>query len=909
MVKASPNKNNFNGGEVSKLVQQRTDMERYPSFMRYMRNCIATPQGPALGRSGTRFQHRARSNSKYSHIVPFVFSDEQANMLEFSDFTMRVLADAGTLTTGFKDITAIVSLSPFTFTSAVLAPLVAAGQQVAFTGFEDAASLEGVQSNITLVVGDDITTDLVLTNAVGSLATAQAAQVYQIVTPYSHNDVRNIVELQSIDAMYLFCKGYNIRKLERYGETDWRMSVFDMLDGPYLPEVDNGVYLTANTTANAVEIHAANIGVNGTASGGASAWNAFDDSLDSVWDSGANQSGTLIYVFNTAKVISGYTLYASRDNSNATYSAQAARPSTWLVEASVDGVTNWVTVDAQYGYALWKNYRTMHILLRNTTAYKGYRITITSLEELGPHTAKIARWVLKESGVQTVRLTASSISAVNRGKGFLSTDVGRLMRVMQSDAYWRWMRITAVVSTTVVDVDMKSEPLINLDRITRWRMGVFSDTTGWPVVGTFYDDRLCVGGAFDSPTSVGISAPQTYDLFSPTDTDNVITAANGMLIKPNTRNASPLRWLVGTDKGLILGFGSSEWVVTASTPNQTFSAVNIKATRTTSRGSAPVQPVSIDSQLLFVQANGKTLREYAYSFETDNFKSPSMTLFASHMGTPVFKQIVFAAEPHSIAWARRGDGTVVGLTYNREESVVGWHTHEFDAEIESIAVLPGPEAQDDLWAVTKRVVNSQDVRSIEKLMPFWGFDSTLATSYNVDCARRVTNIVESTTVYNARHFEGARVYGIADTKTFGYEESIYVVDGKFDLPFPAINVAYGLPYEVYGETVNFEAGAGEGTAQGKSKRVNNVTLAVWDTYGGEVGLTNEDTGEIEFTMMAGLYEQDADLIDVELFTGLIGPFNPPQGYGKKAAIIFRQTMPFPMNITAMYPQLATEDRG
>lgn len=908
-MKASPNKNNFNGGETSPLLWQRQDLERYPSFMRYMRNCVASPQGPAIGRSGTRLQHKAYSDTNYSHILPFVFSDSQTNVLEFSDFRMRVLADVGLLTTGFVAATAVVSTNPLVLTSAVLAPLLVANDQVSFSGFPLASSLEGVTANVISVAGNDITFNINYSGVAGVLAGASIAKVYSIVTPYSHNDVRNLIAVQSLDVLYLFCKGYAPYVLSRYGETDWRLSVYSFVDGPYMDEVNTGEYLTPSATGNAVEVHGANAGVNGVASGSATAWQAFDADLSTVFDSGVAQTGTLTYVFNVAKVISSYTLYASRNNADVTYSAQADRPSTWVFEASVDGATNWVTLDTQYGYALWRNFRTLSIPLNNTVAYRGYRVSVLNLEELGNHNAKIAKLVLREQGSQTLQLTLSNIAALNKGQGFKATDVGRLVRVFQADAYWRSLKITAYISPTVVTVALQTGgPLLNLDRITRWRVGVFSDTTGWPVTAAFYEDRLVMGGASETPTGVAISAPQAYNIHSPTDESGAVVADNGMFFKPNTRNATPLRWISDADKGLVIGFGSSEWIISAATSNAVFSAVNAKAKRTTARGSAAVNCVQIDNQILFAQSNGRTLREYTYSFDTDSFKAPSMSLFASHLGTARFKQIAYAAEPHSIAWVRRENDTVVGLTYNREENVVGWHTHDFTCAVESIAVLPGPEAQDDLWCVTRRVINGVPMRFIEKLMPFWSFDSLLVNAYNLDCARRVKYNVASSLVYNARHLEGSKVYGIADGIPFGYEENIVVTDGAFDIGFTAKDICFGIPYEVYGETVNFEAGQGEGTSQGKTGRIHNASVAVWSTYGGEIGIQNEDNGAYEFTKMEGLYTQDGDLNDIVLYTGMVGPFNPPQGYGKKASVIFKQTKPFPFNITAIYPQMAKEDR-
>jgi hypothetical protein len=68
---------------------------------------------------------------------------------------------------------------------------------------------------------------------------------------------------------------------------------------------------------------------------------------------------------------------------------------------------------------------------------------------------------------------------------------------------------------------------------------------------------------------------------------------------------------------------------------------------------------------------------------------------------------------------RREDGTVVGLTYNRDEGVVGWHRHDFGGYVESIAVLPQADGlQDALWLVVRRTINGVERRFVERLTRF-----------------------------------------------------------------------------------------------------------------------------------------------------------------------------------------------
>ena len=54
-----------------------------------------------------------------------------------------------------------------------------------------------------------------------------------------------------------------------------------------------------------------------------------------------------------------------------------------------------------------------------------------------------------------------------------------------------------------------------------------------------------------------------------------------------------------------------------------------------------------------------------------------MTLLAEHITDTGIVDVDYAQEPDSIYWAARTDGTLLGMTYHREEDVIAWHRHIF----------------------------------------------------------------------------------------------------------------------------------------------------------------------------------------------------------------------------------------
>ena len=313
----------------------------------------------------------------------------------------------------------------------------------------------------------------------------------------------------------------------------------------------------------------------------------------------------------------------------------------------------------------------------------------------------------------------------------------------------------------------------------------------------------------------------------------------------------------------------------------------------------------IDSQVVFVQRGGRTVREFTYVFEADGYRSPSMSQLASHIGVHPFAELEYAAEPHSVVWGRRADGTLAGLTYNRDENVVGWHRHSI-GNVKSITVIPSKsQLHDDLWLITVREVDGGPRRYIERLMPFWDFTFSMDDAHYIDSAL-VYEGDETRDVYGLDHLEGLEVYAYADNRAQG---PYVVTNGAIRLELAASRIKVGLGFESVGHLQRQTAGAGDGTAQGKPKRVHGLTLALWNSYGGEVGVYDPNEARYRFTEVE--YPSDyAELQEPVLYTGDIGPFMPDMVNDTEGLLAFRRPAHHlhPFNVVALLPQLHTQDR-
>jgi len=268
------------------------------------------------------------------------------------------------------------------------------------------------------------------------------------------------------------------------------------------------------------------------------------------------------------------------------------------------------------------------------------------------------------SGVGTGRtLTASSTTGINDGAGFKSSDVGRSVRMKDG-----WGVITAFTSTTQVTWQIKLD-IGSAAATTDWGLGAWSDDTGYPRTVSFFEQRLVFGGSTAYPQTIWASESGFYEHFhrgagDPADAFIYTIAANKVNV---------IRWLAPA-RDLVVGTAGGEFKVGRPT-GEPLQPDNVQITQQTTYGGYNTQPIQIGNSVLFVQRQRKKIREFSYRFEDDAYLAQDMTLLSEHITGTGITDVDYAQEPDSIYWAIRDDGTLLGLTYQRQEDVVAWHRH------------------------------------------------------------------------------------------------------------------------------------------------------------------------------------------------------------------------------------------
>lgn len=507
-------------------------------------------------------------------------------------------------------------------------------------------------------------------------------------------------------------------------------------------------------------------------------------------------------------------------------------------------------------------------------------------------------------------LTASSTTGVNGGAGFSANDVGRPIR-LKVGTNWAWGTITAYTSTTVVTVNWTTAPG-GTTASNLWRMGIWGTFNGYPRAVCFHQDRLMFGGVASYPNRIDGSNTGDYLNFAPSAADGTVADSNALSFNLASAKMNVINWMVSDEWGMLVGTASNEWVVAASTTQIALTPTNVNAKITTSYGSNGVPPVRMGKSTLFIQRTGRKLREMGYQFVVNTFQAPDVSIIGEHLTKGGLKQMSAQLAPQPVLWIVRNDGTFIGVSYDKEQDILGWHQHQLggysDAAqtlppvVESIAVIPSPDTtRDDVWLSVQRYVNGAVVRTVELLTKYWEDGDTLPNAFFVDCGATYSG-ASTTTVSGLTWLKGQTVSVLADGSV--HPTCVVNSSGVITLSRSASTVQVGLGYNSDGRTMRIEGGGADGTAQGKLKRIHRAIFRFFQSVGLNVQATSDASAYPE------PYRTSADKMDnpVALYTG-DKRWAWDGSYELEGQVFWRQSDPLPSNVLMVVAQLETQDGG
>jgi len=370
---------------------------------------------------------------------------------------------------------------------------------------------------------------------------------------------------------------------------------------------------------------------------------------------------------------------------------------------------------------------------------------------------------------------------------------------------WVWGVITAYTSATVVTATLKVVNtstlqlpgiLVNTNAITTWRLGTFSDTTGYPACGTYHEGRLALSGVIGN--RFDMSVPNDIFNFSPTAVDGTVSDANAISYTFNAKDINTIFWMTPQHTGMLCGTQAGEWLVQASSNNDPLTPTSCQAKRVTKYGSANVEPVEAPFATLFVARNNKKLFEYLADVFSGKFSGINVSLTGSHLTASGIAEIRYQKELTPVLWARMNDGTLAGMTYRRESAMLseqpafsGWHSHALGTGRSITSISIGPSVGGDLDTLTMVTFDSvNNIYYVELLTDLFPENGANTDAWFLDGATTpagsvLTGFGASATqleIYGLENYNGETITAYVA----GIDAGDYVVSsGTATIPLPA----------------------------------------------------------------------------------------------------------------------------
>ena len=827
----------FNRGLISALGLARIDLERTRLSSAIQSNFPPRVLGSMMLRPGLQYLGSTASNAA-TRYVPFVFSKTDTALLEFTDSLMRVwISDAlltrvsvsSAVTNGLftSDITSWTDNDESGGVSAHVAGgyLGLTGNGTAFAIRDQTVTVGAADQNVehalrvvihrgpvimrvgTSTTDDSYVTETRLQTGTHSLAftptgnfniqfksslkrqvlvdsvAVESSGTLTLPSPYTPSDLNSIRYDQSGDVVFIACKDYTQRRVERRTARSWSIVQYLPEDGPMRVENTGPITLTpaalsGNTTLTASAAFFKSTNAPST------------DNAGSVFRVTSN--GQIVTASLTAENTFSNPIRVTGVGGNRVF--KLIRSGTWSATITLQS-----SIVSDSGP--WTD---------ETPTYNGNGTT--NVDDTADN-----QIIWYRAGIKTGDFVSGTLSLeLNYGGGSI-------------DGY---CRVTGYTSPTVVDVEVIVD-FGGTDASDIWAECDWSDRRGWPTAVAFHEGRLWWVGKGKYWGSVS----DAYDVF-----DEFYEGDAGPINRSiGSGPVDNLNWLVSSER-LLGGGDGAVWSARSTGFDEPLTPSNFNLKAPVTQGSANVNALKVDRKAVFVQSSAT--RVFEMSMEADpsatDYGGIDLTQLVPEVGEPSIVRSAVQRQPDTRLHFVRSDGTVALLVFDRTENVLAWITIVSDGAgglIEDVVVLPAASGiEDQVYYVVKRTINGSTVRYLEK----WALESeAVGGALNKQADAFITYTGAATTnITGLSHLEGEEVIvwadgadvGTATSTAASWTYTYTVTGGAITLATAATNVCVGLPYKSQWKNGKLSLAAALGTPLTKRKRVNGLGMILANTH-------------------------------------------------------------------------------
>lgn len=661
----------FVAGEVAESYYGRADLEKYDLALAEAENWFVDYHGGISNVQGTTLVDFIQNADDGFRVYPFKFSDTLANkyMILLGPGYIRFVQEGSYVLETPKAVSAITFVSGSTrltiashgYSTNDLISVVTTGETVEMAA--QTYKITVIDANTILLINmfDNNVNYAAYTPYVSGMT---VARVYTITHPYATSAFANLKMQQVRDVMRVTHPDYKTYNLKRVSHTNWTLtqeSLSKPTNRPGKPSIsfsDNGVYSTG-FVITAVDIDG-NEGLPsdmGTVSGMGALETASNVSANVNWTAVPNTDYYNVY---RTRVIAGST----------------------------------VNRMFQVGYV---------------GRSRGNRFTDGGITPDFARTPPRNRNPFARRGIKYINIT-------NDGSGY-STTAGMTVSDPTGSGFVGYPIVNSgnVVGFQILDGgENYTNPVIT---ITGGGSG-FTYTVELtdavdvdPSTSIVYQQRQIYAGPRSNPLTVYGSKPGKLSDFA---TSEILVASDSFSHEIDSENFSPIRHLIATRGGLIVMSSGGIWLMAGSQSNA-ITATDVQADLNVFTGAADIQPLKIDTDILYISNTGGRVNALAYNDQYKLYSPVDVSILSNHLIAKYrIKRWAYADEPHRLTYAVREDGTMLLFTMIKDQEIYGWTRRVTKGYYKDVITFDG-DGDSDVYFIVRRNLNNKWVTLIERL--------------------------------------------------------------------------------------------------------------------------------------------------------------------------------------------------
>ncbi len=421
---------------------------------------------------------------------------------------------------------------------------------------------------------------------------------------------------------------------------------------------------------------------------------------------------------------------------------------------------------------------------------------------------------------------------------------------------------------------------------------------------SIYQQRLVFGSTNNQKQTVFMTETGIWKSFGKHEP---LIDSDSIEVTMDSRQMNEIRHIVILKDGVVFTNGA-EYVMSPGRNNDAITPTSIRFDLQSYFGCSNVPPLVVGKSILFIERDGRVVRDFMYNYSEDGYTGSDLTIMASHLLNVPIRDWAYQQSPNNCVWVILEDGTLLSFTYMKEQEIYAWARHSSKYGLfRSVTVV-----HEGIYDIAYFVVERCGHYYLERLESQWEYGLPVEESVFLDASvyfERAANAVTDTETT----ISDSSLSALADICAANPNESpvVAVIDGSvftglrvesgntpsITLPRTGQDMVIGLPYKMTVETVDPEISSQDGAIVADKRSVAEVAVAVRETADLKIGYDEQHLETLKFPYPANL--GDAPV----LYTGYLKA--PLAGsYRPTASMVMTSDSPLPCTILSLMSKIS-----